>query len=455
MKLFDGKLFWIFLTIVWALSASSCNQDYEGVFPGSPDDRVRETLDEYKDLVTQAPFGWKAALYTGSGAGYFFHFEFKDKEEVIMLSDFNEHTAGEAMTGTWAIKALQKPTLSFTTYSYVHLPADPDGDINNGIPGSGLLSDFEFAFVRSGNDSVVLKGIQHGTEVVMVRATEEEREQYYTQRIRQLIQSTGQYLASARGYRLSLPNDQQVPMALSISRKLIAFQYLDSDGETILTPTTSFIFTVNGIRLREELVVNNYTIRELIWDDSNGLYVIPFDTPVPLVASDDPFIFYPSVALNSKVGNEPVTAVIPRDALTHPLPGQSESFTAAFQFAATRMKEGQYNLDLEKMEFVFVPFTNRMLMVVSVLQPSSGGGAARFTAQYAYSYQLRDDGTIKFKSEGMDQNAAILYDDMVGILMHFDNDAFRMEYVGGDFSLIAGFFSQEEPDYYFSGYLVN
>lgn len=450
----NDKVFSIFLAITSMVLAMSCDHDYDAVFPASPDDRVKKTLQEYEDLLMQAPFGWKTALYTGSGAGYFYHFEFKQKEEVVMLSDFNEQTAAEAMKGTWALKALQRPTLSFTTYSYVHLPADPDGNINNGIPGSGLLSDFEFAFVRSANDSIILKGIRHDTEVVMIHATREERDQYFTQRIQQLIQSTEQYLNSARGYRLTLPNDEQIPVALSVSRKLIAFQYLDNDGNTILTPTTSFIFTVNGIRLKDELIIHNYRVRELIWDDINGAYYVPFDPPIALAAFEDPFIFSPGTPLYSKPGNEPVTIVIPSQALERPLPGHSDSFTEAYQFAATRMKEGQYQLTLDEIEFAFVPFTNRMLMILSVLQPVAGGGAARFTAQYVYSYQRRDDGTIKFKSEGMDQNASILYEDMVGILMHFDNDTFRMEYVGGDFSIIGGFFSQEEPDYYFSGYLL-
>lgn len=450
MRTSERKLFWLLMIVGLMFSAMSCDHDYEGVFAGSPDERIQKTLDEYEDLLMDAPFGWRTALYTGSGAGYFYHFEFKDHEDVVMLSDFNEHTAGEAMTGTWTIKALQRPTLSFTTYSYVHLPADPDGNNNNGVPGSGLLSDFEFAFIRANNDTIALKGIQHGTEVVMIRATVEEREEYFTQRIQQLIQMTGQYLNSSRGYRLTLPNDERVPMALSLSRKLISFQFLDSDGETILTPTTSFIFTTAGIRLKQELLIHNYRISELIWDDASGSYQIPFDPPTALTPSDDPFIFHPRTELYRKIGTEPFTAVIPREALSQPMPGHSDSFTEVYQFAAQRMNEGQYQLTLDEIEFVFVPFTNRMLMILSVMQPASGG---RFTAQYVYSYQLREDGTIKFKSEGMDQNANILYEDMVGILMHFDNDTFRTEYVGGDFALIAGFFSQEEPDYFFSGYL--
>ena len=122
---------------------AGCDDNYETIFPETPDDRVKKSLEEYNTLLMSAPYGWKASLYTGTGAGYFYYLDFNENGSVTMLSDFNQSAAGEPMTSEWVVKALQRPTLSFTSYSYIHLPADPDGNINNGIPGSGLLSDFE------------------------------------------------------------------------------------------------------------------------------------------------------------------------------------------------------------------------------------------------------------------------------------------------------------------------
>ncbi|HYG19672.1 MAG TPA: DUF4302 domain-containing protein [Ohtaekwangia sp.] len=443
-----------FLVTAIMSALTGCDREYETIFNESPDERMHDALDAYNDLLMDAPFGWTAALYTGSGAGYFYYFDFHEDGRITMLSDFNETAAGEPMESTWALKALQRPTLSFTTYSYIHLPADPDGDISNGIPGSGLLSDFEFAIVRTSGDSVILQGVRHNSEIVFVRSTEEEAQAYQEKRIQHLLQRTDEYLAQHKGYRLTLPDETEVPMALSITQKMISFQFLDDDGETIRIPKTSFIFSIGGIILKEPIKIKDYQVTELRWDDTNEQYYVQFDEAVVLTGTDEPYIFNPSTPLHSVIGQELVTAVIPYGAGTNPLPGQSDEFTDIYNLAATQMYEGPYRLTLEEIKYVFVPNTDRMFMVVTISQPQGNGSVARFTGQYTYSYQVRDGGVVKFRLEGNDQNAGLLYADLVGILNHFDNDTFKLDYIGGGFYLIAGFASQEEPGYYFSGYLA-
>jgi hypothetical protein len=432
----------------------SCDNNYETIFSESPDERAAAALEEYNTLLRDAPFGWKASLYTSTGAGYFYYLDFKEDGNVIMLSDFNVTAAGEPMESTWALKALQRPTLSFTTYSYIHLPADPDGNINNGIPGSGLLSDFEFAIIRSSGDSVIMKGVQHNSEIILIKANENETAAFYDKRIQSLLLKTEEYLTLSKGYRLTLPDETVVPMALSIPYKLISFQFLDSDGKTIRLPKTSYTFSMDGIVFKEPLNIKGYEIDRLIWDDNSNSYAVPFDSPAMLTGADEPYIFNPSTSLYSLLGHQLVTAIIPYGSGATPLPGQSDAFTQAYNYAADQMFSGPYNLTLEEINFVFVPNTDRMLMILTVLLPAEGGGYVRFKGQYTYSYQVRDGGIIKFKLEGTDENAGLLYTDMLSILSHFDNDTFKLEYIGGGFNLLAGFFSQEEPDYYFSGYLA-
>jgi hypothetical protein len=436
------------------LCLTGCDRNYETIFEKSPDARAQAILDQYNDKLTSAPNGWKASLYTGSGAGYFFYFDFNEDGTVNMLSDFNEEAAGEIMEGAWVLKALQRTTLSFTTYSYIHLPADPDGNINNGIPGSGLLSDFEFAVIRTAGDTIIMKGLQHNADLILIQATAEETQAFIDKRIQQMLQLTGSYLNSYKGYRLTLPDQTVVPMALTIAEKLISFQYLDEDGETIRLPRTSYTFSVDGIVLKDPLIVHGFAIQKLLWNNNTNEFYVPFETPASLIGSDEPFIFQPATPLYSTIGQALLSSIIPYGAAEHPVPAQSDEFTDAYNYAATQMFEGPYRLTLENIKFIFPPSTDRMFMVLTILQPVSGGGYARFNAQYTYSYQVRDGGIIKFKLEGTDENAGVLYADMIGILNHFDNDTFKMEYVGGSFNLVAGFFSQEEVGYHFGAYIV-
>ncbi|RAW00519.1 DUF4302 domain-containing protein [Pseudochryseolinea flava] len=448
------KIYTIVSLVATLAMMTSCDKQYDTIFKETPDERVQAALAEYNQTLVNAPHGWTASLYTGTGAGYFYYFNFKDDGTVNMLSDFNVTTAGEIMGSTWTLKALQRPSLSFTTYSYVHLPADPDGNINNGIPGSGLRSDFEFAFVRTAGDSIIMEGLLHKAQLFLVKASAEEKTAYEGKRIQELFLKTETYLNDYRGYTLTLPNNVEVPMALALEQKLISFQYLAAQDETIQLPMSAFTFSTDGIILKDPIRIHDYTIKKLVWDDNTESYHVTFDTPVTLVGNDSPFILRPATPLHSILGEVSIKTLIPYGAGENPLPAQSDEFTEAYNFAATQMHEGEFRLTLENMQFVFPPNTDRMFFVVSVLQPVSGGGYARFLAQYTYSYQVRADGTIKFKLEGNDDNAGALYADLIGILNHFDNDTFTLEYVGGGFSKTVAFFSQEEIGYHFGAYMT-
>lgn len=446
------KRYLTLMMLIGSLVITSCESEYEPVFNQSPDERVRAEMNRYEDLLISAPHGWKASLYTGTGAGYFYYFDFRDDGTVSMLSDFNSTTAGDVMESTWALKALQQITLSFTTYSYIHLPADPDGDINNGVPGSGLLSDFEFAFASTSGDSVVMKGTQHNAQFVLVRSTAEEKQAYLDKRIQFLLERADEFLGDYASYTVALPGDFAVPMALSLEYKMLSFQYVD--GDVIHTLTTSYTFSTDGIILKDPITINGFVIQELLWDDHNEVFYLPLSERVDLEGSNDPFILSPSTPLYEKLGHQLVTAFTPGNAIHTPLPGQSVQYTELLSIAARQMAEGEYHLSLEEIKYVFVPNTDRMLMIVTISQPTAGGSSARFTAQYTYSYQVREEGVLKFKLEQTDGNAGILYADLAEILSHFDNDTFKVKYVGGGFQLIAGFFSQEESAYYFAGYLT-
>lgn len=447
------KWFDFLIIVAVAAAAVGCDRKYDEIFGESPDDRIREELIAYNALLLDAPYGWKAALYTGSGAAYFYYFDFASDGTVNMMSDFNVETAGEAMEGAWTLKALQRPTLSFTTYAYIHLPADPDGNINNGVPGSGLLSDFEFAFDRVAGDSVILEGLQHDSEMVIVKSTAEEKQAIEDKRIQAILNNTVAFLEANKGYRLTLPDHTEVPMAISLPYKTIAFQYLHEDGELIHIPTTSYTFSTGGIVLKQPISIHGFVIRELQWSADDNSFYIPFDPPAPLVGADEPFIFETTKPLHTLLGQERIVAVIPDGAGADPVPGQSDEFTALYNDAAASMLAGEYRLSLRDISFVFVPNTYLMYMIVGITQPSSNG-PQRYTAQYTYSYNVRDDGTVKFRLEGTDANAGFLYADMLGILSHFDNDSFEAKYVGGGFNVLGGFFSQEEPNYHFAGYLT-
>src|SRR5678815_3006924 len=59
-------------------------------------------------------------------------------------------------------------------YSYLHILADPDGTVNGGTNGQGLISDFEFAFDSLATDSILLTGRMNGTKLTLIKATQQD-----------------------------------------------------------------------------------------------------------------------------------------------------------------------------------------------------------------------------------------------------------------------------------------
>jgi hypothetical protein len=64
---------------------------------------------------------------------------------------------------------LQQPSLIFDTYSYLHLLADPDPNVNGGRVGAGLSSDFEFYVDSTVADTMKLVGRFNGSKAILTK----------------------------------------------------------------------------------------------------------------------------------------------------------------------------------------------------------------------------------------------------------------------------------------------
>ena len=433
---------------------TACDEEYDTIFNESADERVQQALNDYTTLLDNAPHGWKAMLYTETGAGYFYYLDFRDDGNVSMVSDFSEATAATPMNGTWVLKALQKPTLTFDTYSYIHLPADPDGSVNGGASGEGLLSDFEFTFVRISGDSIVMKGPKHNTELFLLKASQEETIQILDDRIRDVLQSTSAYLSANTGLKLQLPDNTIVPLAIDVSTKLFAAQYLSDDESKIETFISSFTFSLNGILLKSAASIRGNAFRELVWNEDKGLYQAQLSTPVELINDTEPYFFNPSIPLHSVIGRSYKRVFMPENPDVNTLPGQSEAFIEAYNEAASSLLIGPYMLTLQDMSYVFDP-VNKLMYYDVIIAQERNGVTNRYLAEFVYSYETDPTGVVTFTAVGSNENAQLISFDLRMILQHFDKDTFTMEYIAGGFELIGGFYSQKSPEFSFSGYLLN
>lgn len=251
----------LLIACLFLLGFSSCQQDDDGLPAGErPDERLNKTLTEYKSKLVNAEFGWKAVLYTGSGGAYSFYFIFSENDRVTMYSDIDATTASVPMESTYRLKAMQRPSLLFDTYSYIHLLADPDPTKNGGIPGVGKASDFEFAFDSLAENSIDLIGNFNESKLLLVEATQEEAQNFIPEIAENL--AIFENISNFTTYfkRLTL-GENEFDLTVNTNYREISFSYFT--GNSISTFTTNYYYSREGLVLINPLSVNGVSLSTL------------------------------------------------------------------------------------------------------------------------------------------------------------------------------------------------
>jgi len=251
----------ILFLVATSLIIAGCKKDDDTVFDQSPDVRLNETLTKYQSELSGAQYGWKALLFPQGGGAYFFYIKFNDANRVQMISDFDSASALTVKESSYRLKALQQPSLIFDTYSYIHLLSDPDASINGGAFGQGLLSDFEFYFNDSTSaDTLKLTGRMNGSRFVMTKATEAEANAFTSGQLKTYLfkNDLGQIQQYFKRFTIGTSN---YDVNVDLATKKIIFTWTDGQGN-VLSYTTTFYFTLNGIALEKPFVDGSTVISE-------------------------------------------------------------------------------------------------------------------------------------------------------------------------------------------------
>ena len=251
----------ILFLVATLLIFAGCKKDDDTVFDQSPDVRLNDALTKYQSELSGAQYGWKALLFPQGGGAYFFYIKFNDANRVQMISDFDSASALTVKESSYRLKALQQPSLIFDTYSYIHLLSDPDASINGGAFGQGLLSDFEFYFNDSTSaDTLKLTGRMNGSRFVMTKATEAEANAFTSGQLKTYLfkNDLGQIQQYFKRFTIGTSN---YDVNVDLTTKKIIFTWTDGQGN-VLSYTTTFYFTLNGIALEKPFVDGSTVISE-------------------------------------------------------------------------------------------------------------------------------------------------------------------------------------------------
>jgi hypothetical protein len=258
MKYMLKNSFLFMLTIVVAFTG--CQRKADEIFDKSPDQRLSEALAAYQQALVGAPNGWKLVIVPKGlesedieVGGFSFYMKFLDANRVTMVSDFDSTTAATPKESGYRLKAVQRPSIYFDTYGYIHIPSDPTATISRtpkGDNGFGWGSDFEFSFADKGpSDTIHLKGNFNNSEAVLIKATAQEAAAYNNKQLAASLKLL-QNLNLIGYFKAMTFGGKQYYITVDEGNKLITFSWLDAAGN-VQTFTTGYYSTLNGIQFLE------------------------------------------------------------------------------------------------------------------------------------------------------------------------------------------------------------
>lgn len=233
---------------------TACRNDDNEPAPGErPDERLSKVLADYKTQLVNAENGWIAVLYPkGRPEGidesfvgaYSFWFKFAANDRVTMTSDVAPATTVAPLQSTFRLKALQRPSLLFDTYNYLHILADPDPSKSNGATGAGKFSDFEFSLDSVSANRMVLTGNFLGSKMVLIRATPEDAANFINRVA--TTATTFEKINTLTTYfkRLTIGS---IAYDINVNANLRSVTFSYFEGGILKTFTTTYYYTPDGV----------------------------------------------------------------------------------------------------------------------------------------------------------------------------------------------------------------
>lgn len=246
-----NKIILVMLTVMSVSFFQSCLKDQNDLFDEPNSLRLQAMLDNTKETLMEAPYGWIFEYYPDRNrkyGGFIYTLKFDDREVNVGF----ERQPGEFEKSLYTLKGDNGPTLSFDSYNtFLHFFATPWG----GGSGQGYQAydgDFEFSLVEVNSTLITLRGKRTGN-IMYMRPLEIEASQYLDGVVEV---SDNTYLSEATG----TIGSAELSAAINVDTRYMTLKSGEvSDGQF-------FVPTATGIRFLEpvnigdgEIVTLDYT----------------------------------------------------------------------------------------------------------------------------------------------------------------------------------------------------
>ncbi|HTL09785.1 MAG TPA: DUF4302 domain-containing protein, partial [Chitinophagaceae bacterium] len=286
---------------------AGCKKEFDDKINGeTPDQRIAAAMATYQDKLVKAPYGWimletttgtafnQGVSESGPVATFAYYMEFAANNKVSMFSDFDTSMAAVPKVSDFRLKSLQRPALIFDTYSYLHVPCDPDPRISKspfGV-GYGWGTDFEFSFAdnvsaSSLGDTIRLTGNLNSASAVLVKATKAQHDAYFAGSLKANMLAW----ASIQNYfkRVTSGATQfEITPGLG-GDKSVDINWLDAGG-ALKSANSSIYFLSNSVNLVKPATIGTQTVNRfenLVFDAGTSTITAAINGNTPATIAGD------------------------------------------------------------------------------------------------------------------------------------------------------------------------
>ena len=252
---------YLLMTLV-CFGLQSCLFQEEDYFDDSSANRASADVKRCNELLEAAPNGWRMEYYIGSDyalGGITLLCKF-DGQRVVMASQ--GYDGNETISSLYKVISEEATMLTFDTYNeYIHAFGRPLGGGSN--PNGNLQGDYEFIINEMSADRIVMRGKKYDNTIVMHAVPEDMNWESF-------INSVNEIEESAFFNRYQLLVDGNVSGAVQLSYYTFAIAY--NDGGQVAQVQAPFLFTTDGFRFREPIMLGGVSVQSFVWDNATETF---------------------------------------------------------------------------------------------------------------------------------------------------------------------------------------
>lgn len=259
---------YIFILVINVLFFACNNDSDEDIFGKDPNVRVAEKIVEYNNILTSKEDGWKLVYFPNQNMGGYTHLiKFAEGNKVVMA---NETSEGKKDTSLYNLHSSESILLAFELNTLITEYSEPNESRPNGIGG-----DFEFYVESVSDNEVILKGRKMGAKAVLVPATKDEWDTFFTDcstMEKHLDEIKPDNLEIDQWFINKIKNNKSlnIDIAFDKANRNIEIGYLKDN--TPVREVINISFFKGGFKLAKEININGIAIQNFIFDETEKLF---------------------------------------------------------------------------------------------------------------------------------------------------------------------------------------